>query len=208
MCRNPILGIIGIRFGRSDFITIDFGNREDNATLQKVGEGLYQGYLDNEPDAYVAVSEYPEFKTVIVTSEYAGDSSIYKYYNNGTVESVDEPFSNGGEDINFDELFDLYGDEEPREERNSTTTDRCRSIYNSIKAKKFQEEQQIPGPQIARSTRRRRQMPTDMEEKLSHKLFDTDNLTDKKLDNLIIERHSLFLKVSKFWNSFHQSARY
>ena len=160
MCRNPILGIIGIRFGGSDFITIDFGNREDNATLQKVGEGLYQGYLDNEPDAYVAVSEYPEFKTVIVTSEYAGDSSIYKYYNNGTVESVDEPFSNGGEDINFDELF---GDEEPREERNPTTTDR--SIYNSMKVKKVQEEQQIPGPQIARSTRRRRQMPSDIEER-------------------------------------------
>ena len=81
----------------------------DNLVLNKYEnmEGHFIGHLENEPDACVAMVNYPEHAEVTIMSDRVVGSTMYKWHNNGDVELVPEVFSN---ELERDEVMERDGE--------------------------------------------------------------------------------------------------
>ena len=94
----------------SPLVKITFADgSSDNLVLNKYEnmEGHFIGHLENEPDACVAMVNYPEHAEVTIMSDRVVGSTMYKWHNNGDVELVPEVFSN---ELERDEVMERDGE--------------------------------------------------------------------------------------------------
>ena len=104
-------------------------------------DGHFIGHLKNEPDACVAMVNHPKHAELTIFSKRTAGIPMYKWKDNGEVELVPLPFSNGERDGDVvpmkigaeDEDFDPVNEAEFLNIEENMTSDQAASVPTTAK---------------------------------------------------------------------------